>query len=98
MLFTNNCVLYAYAALRGAATLKARTAKEVCSIAAVLPVEKGFKGENKHSRNGSYNGEANIQGENFLGLCNEELLARGAELLKRTRTGRFEQLIMPFSS
>ncbi|XP_021770298.1 VAN3-binding protein-like [Chenopodium quinoa] len=74
-------------ALRGAATLKARTMKEVCNIAAVLPVEKGIKGENRHSRNGSYNGEPDLQGENFLGLCNEELLARGSELLKRTRTG-----------
>lgn len=74
-------------ALRGAATLKARTMKEVCNIAAVLPVEKGIKGENRHSRNGSYNGEANLQSENFLGSCSEELLARGSELLKRTRTG-----------
>lgn len=61
--------------------------KEVCNIAAVLPVERGIKGENRHSRNGSYNGEANLNSKNFLGLCNEELLARGSELLKRTRTG-----------
>uniref|UniRef100_A0A7C9AJV8 VAN3-binding protein-like auxin canalisation domain-containing protein n=1 Tax=Opuntia streptacantha TaxID=393608 RepID=A0A7C9AJV8_OPUST len=80
-------------ALRGAATLKARTMKEVCNIAAVLPVERGLgigagsNGENGHCQNGSYNGDAGSQGENFLGLCNEELLSRGSELLKRTRTG-----------
>ncbi|CAO2818872.1 unnamed protein product [Amaranthus hypochondriacus] len=81
-------------ALRGAATLKARTMKEVCNIAAVLPVERGIKGENRHSRNGSYNGEANLNSENFLGLCNEELLARGSELLKRTRTGELHWKIV----
>ncbi|CAO2826506.1 unnamed protein product [Amaranthus hypochondriacus] len=74
-------------ALRGAATLKARTMKEVCNIAAVQPVERTIKGENIHSPNGSYNGETNLHGQNFLGICNEEFLARGSELLKRTRTG-----------
>ncbi|XP_074316161.1 VAN3-binding protein-like [Silene latifolia] len=76
-------------ALRGAATLKARTMKEVCNIAAVLPLEKGIgiKSEHTHSQNSSSNSEANSQGENFIGLCNEELLSRGSELLKRTRTG-----------
>ncbi|KAL2934548.1 VAN3-binding protein, partial [Bienertia sinuspersici] len=81
-------------ALRGAATLKARTTKEVLNAAAVLPVEKGVKGENRHSRDGSYNGEADLQGENFLGLCNEEILARGSELLKRTRTGELHWKIV----
>lgn len=95
MLFTNQNI--ANAALRGAATLKARTMKEVCNIAAVLPVEKNLKVENRHSRNGSYNGEANQQGENFLGLCSEELLARGSELLKRTRTGSYKILWLDFT-
>jgi len=76
--------------------------KEVCNIAAVLPVERGLgigagsNGENGHCRNGSYNGDAGSQGENFLGLCNEELLSRGSELLKRTRTGRFSLTHLPF--
>ena len=61
--------------------------KEVCNIAAVQPVERTIKGENIHSPNGSYNGETNLHGQNFLGICNEELLARGSDLLKRTRTG-----------
>ncbi|KAL9227533.1 hypothetical protein vseg_003213 [Gypsophila vaccaria] len=76
-------------ALRGAATLKARTMKEVCNIAAVLPVEKatGIKNENTHSRTSSHTSEANSQGESYPGLCNEEVLAKGSELLKRTRTG-----------
>ncbi|OIW01974.1 hypothetical protein TanjilG_14063 [Lupinus angustifolius] len=28
-----------------------------------------------------------VNGENFLGACNQELLAKGSELLKRTRKG-----------
>ncbi|XP_016457973.1 VAN3-binding protein isoform X2 [Nicotiana tabacum] len=73
-------------ALRGAATLKARTLKEVWNIAAVIPVEKGMASGNGGGSNGSSSGEL-IPEENFLGICSRELLARGGELLKRTRKG-----------
>ncbi|KAK9992695.1 hypothetical protein SO802_027680 [Lithocarpus litseifolius] len=76
-------------ALRGAATLKARALKEVWNIAAVIPVEKGMgvpsNGSNGNS-NSSYSGEL-VPEENFLGICSRELLARGCEILKRTRKG-----------
>ncbi|KAJ9188091.1 hypothetical protein P3X46_003484 [Hevea brasiliensis] len=77
-------------ALRGAATLKARALKDVLNVAAVIPTERGLgicgAGNNNgyHSRN--YSGEV-VYGENFLGACNLEFLARGSELLKRTRKG-----------
>ncbi|XP_008798467.1 VAN3-binding protein-like isoform X2 [Phoenix dactylifera] len=85
-------------ALRGAATLKARALKEVWNIAAVIPVEKGGMGghhNHRHSKqqkeldsNGSsFSDELIPEEENFLGLCSQELLARGTELLKRTRKG-----------
>ncbi|CAN1797191.1 VAN3-binding protein [Linum perenne] len=35
--------------------------------------------------------------ENFLGICSRELLARGCELLKRTRTGSFHTSFSNFS-
>ncbi|XVE81669.1 hypothetical protein DITRI_Ditri15bG0083700 [Diplodiscus trichospermus] len=73
-------------ALRGAATLKARTLKEVWNIAAVIPVEKGGGNGSNGSSNGSFSGEL-VPEENFLGICSRELLARGCELLKRTRKG-----------
>ncbi|XP_061338130.1 VAN3-binding protein isoform X2 [Gastrolobium bilobum] len=78
-------------ALRGAATLKARALKEVWNITAVTPLERGIgigicgKGNNSNSST-SDSGEI-INGENFLGVCSQELLARGTELLKRTRKG-----------
>ncbi|XP_074292248.1 VAN3-binding protein-like [Silene latifolia] len=75
-------------ALRGAATLKARALKDVWNIAAVLPAEKaavsGNNGSNASSC--SHSGEL-VPDENFLGICTRELLARGCELLKRTRNG-----------
>uniref|UniRef100_A0A2P2KS82 VAN3-binding protein-like n=1 Tax=Rhizophora mucronata TaxID=61149 RepID=A0A2P2KS82_RHIMU len=77
-------------ALRGAATLKARTLKEVWNIAAVIPVEKGITvgggGGSNSSSNGSCSGEL-VPEESFLGICSREYLARGCELLKRTRKG-----------
>ncbi|TYG78329.1 hypothetical protein ES288_D02G050700v1 [Gossypium darwinii] len=75
-------------ALRGAATLKARALKEVWNIAAVIPVENNKNGGNgsNSSSNGSFSGEL-LPEENFLGICSRELLARGCELLKRTRKG-----------
>jgi hypothetical protein len=82
-------------ALRGAATLKARALKEVWNIAAVIPVERGL-GKNvgggtekpDASKKGGYSEEL-LPEENFLGVCNQELLARGNELLKRTRNGTY---------
>ncbi|XP_057959620.1 VAN3-binding protein isoform X2 [Malania oleifera] len=77
-------------ALRGAATLKARALKEVWNIAAVIPVDKGMGmgmgGNGSNGSNGSYSGEL-VPEDNFLGICSRELLARGCELLKRTRKG-----------
>lgn len=76
-------------ALRGAATLKARALKEVWNIAAVIPIEKGIGGRNseQNQSNNNYCEGLDIE-ENFLGVCNQELLARGRELLKRTRNGK----------
>ena len=80
-----------FAALRGAATLKARALKEVLNIAVVLPAEKGIsvgscaKGNNGHS-NRNYSGELAL-GEDFLTASSQELLAKGSVLLKRTRKG-----------
>ncbi|KAF8721881.1 hypothetical protein HU200_022825 [Digitaria exilis] len=90
-------------ALRGAATLKARALKEVWNIAAVIPVEKGTVGGGHHQKlgappkqqhrklesNGSnISDDVSLEEENnFLGICSQELLARGTELLKRTRKG-----------
>ncbi|KAJ0052225.1 hypothetical protein Pint_03260 [Pistacia integerrima] len=78
-------------ALRGAATLKARALKEVLNVAAVLPVERGTggsvgaRGNNSH-HNHSLSGEL-APGDGFLSACSQEFLAKGSELLKRTRTG-----------
>ncbi|XXG68002.1 hypothetical protein AAC387_Pa06g1208 [Persea americana] len=70
-------------ALRGAATLKARALKEVWNVAAVIPVEKGMGNQAQ----GSFSGELQPE-ECFLGGCNQDqILARGSELLKRTRKG-----------
>lgn len=66
-------------ALRGAAALKARAAKEVRNNAAVIPYEKG-----------SINPTVGLHGELLSAdseLCSLDLLARGFELLKRTRNG-----------
>ncbi|CAH8278457.1 unnamed protein product [Arabidopsis lyrata] len=71
-------------ALRGAATLKARALKEVWNIAAVIPVDKGIP---KGGGGGGYRGGELAPEDNFLGVCSRELLAKGCELLKRTRKG-----------
>jgi hypothetical protein len=108
--------LHCIAALRGAATLKARALKDVWNVAAVIPVEKNAiaaattgGGHHKHNAqkqqhhhrhhgNGS-NTSSSFSDEvaavdddddddnNFLTICSQELLARGTELLKRTRKG-----------
>lgn len=76
--------LAVFSALRGAATLKARALKEVWNVAAVIPVEKGMGNQAQ----GSFSGELQPE-ECFLGGCNQDqILARGSELLKRTRKGR----------
>ncbi|KAF3956391.1 hypothetical protein CMV_018473 [Castanea mollissima] len=78
-------------ALRGAATLKARALKEVWNIAAVTPLEKGMgigicgKVNSGHPSSSS-SGEL-APGENYLGICSQDFLAKGTELLKRTRKG-----------
>lgn len=77
------------------ATLKARAMKEVWNIASVIPMDKGLTStggcSNVHngsngSSSSSHSGEL-MQQENFLGTCSREWLARGCELLKRTRKG-----------
>lgn len=74
-------------ALRGAATLKARALKEVRNIAAVIPIGKGYGlGVGQHGQSAGCHEEQFSQ-ESSLGACNQELLARGSELLKRTRNG-----------
>lgn len=80
-----------FKALRGVATLKARALKEVWNVAAAIPIEKGLSlgtGNNSSSSNtlGSYCEEL-LPEENFLAACNQEMLARGSELLKRTHKG-----------
>ncbi|KAK1426664.1 hypothetical protein QVD17_15341 [Tagetes erecta] len=80
-------------ALRGAATLKARALKEVWNIAAVIPVDRGLK-ESKNQGKDSCYYEHTTSKENFLGICNQELLARGSELLKRTRNGNLHWKIV----
>ncbi|KAL6505160.1 hypothetical protein OROGR_024977 [Orobanche gracilis] len=78
-------------ALRGVATLKARALKEVWNVAAAIPIERGL-GVMTGNNNGSSNSsggfcEELLPEENFLAACNQEMLARGTELLKRTRKG-----------
>jgi hypothetical protein len=81
-----------YVALRGAATLKARALKEVWNIAAVTPLEKGMGGitvcgkANNINNSTGDSGEI-VNGDNLTGSGIQELLAKGSELLKRTRNG-----------
>ncbi|KAG2402797.1 VAN3-binding protein [Vigna angularis] len=78
-------------ALRGAATLKARALKEVWNINAVTPLERGTGigrcGKSKNSNSSTSDSGEIMNGDNVLGACNQELLARGTALLKRTRKG-----------
>nr|GEY06340.1 VAN3-binding protein-like [Tanacetum cinerariifolium] len=66
-------------ALRGATTLKARALKEVWNIAAVIPVDRGVKVNKNNRKSNSYH-EDILPEENFLRMCNQELLAQGSEL------------------
>lgn len=73
--------------------MKARALKEVWNVAAAVPVpvpvpvqiERGASLGNGNN-SGSYCEEL-VPEENFLAACNQEMLARGGELLKRTRKG-----------
>ncbi|KAL8105059.1 VAN3-binding protein-like [Apium graveolens] len=73
-------------ALRGVATLKARALKDVWNVAAVIPVDKGANIGGNRGSNVIFSGEL-VPEENLIGICSRELLARGCELLKRTRKG-----------
>lgn len=54
----------------------------------------GNKGNNNHRTNDGHNQEAEIhQAENFYFAHTQDLLARGTELLKRTRKGVISVLI-----
>ncbi|MED6144143.1 hypothetical protein PIB30_012796 [Stylosanthes scabra] len=87
----NTLTAAAATALRGAATLKARALKEVWNITSVTPLERGFGigicGKSSYSTSSTSDSGEIINGENFLGACTLELLAKGTELLKRTRKG-----------
>lgn len=48
-----------------------------------VAAENGSNG----TSNSSFSGEL-VPEENFLGICSREFLARGCELLKRTRKGK----------
>ncbi|KAJ0254780.1 Auxin canalization protein [Hirschfeldia incana] len=84
-------------ALRGVATLKAKATKEVWNIASVIPMDKGINpggfsnvdsnvNASNDSSSSSHSGEF-LSEDNFLGHCSREWLARGCQLLKRTRKG-----------
>ncbi|KAL0914317.1 hypothetical protein M5K25_014653 [Dendrobium thyrsiflorum] len=90
-------------ALRAAATLRARALREAWNIAAVIPVEKGgvcsqfdqncrVQKQQKSPTTALVSGNSGLSDEiqpqeDFLGMYSLEFLARGAELLKRTRKG-----------
>ena len=67
--------------------MKARALKDVLNVAAVIPKERGIGIYGVGNHNRSYSGELSNE-ENFLGACTVEFLARGSELLKRTRQGK----------
>lgn len=79
--------------------MKARALKDVLNVAAVIPTERGLgicgAGNNNGNHNRNCSGEV-VCGENFLGACNLEFLARGSELLKRTRKGTILRLFSFF--
>lgn len=75
-------VISLFAALRGATTLKARTTKDACSLAAVTPYDQGTSCQSI-----SFSGELIEEGVEAEVSC-QELLARGAEFLKRSKKGK----------
>lgn len=76
--------------------------KDVWNVAAVAPLDKGTRfvsggnGGSNGSSNASFSGEL-IPEENFLEICSRELLARGCELLKKTRTGKLSLELVKIS-
>ncbi|XP_073265314.1 VAN3-binding protein isoform X2 [Populus alba] len=65
------------------------TTLTAAAATAAIPIERctGICGAgNNGYHNRSHSGEL-VNGENFLGACSVEFLARGSELLKRTRQG-----------
>eukprot|EP01018_Ginkgo_biloba_P033882 Gb_14376 [translate_table: standard] len=67
-------------ALRGVAALQARAMKDIWNNAAVIPYEKGS------NPSVGFSGEL-VPGDSDSELCSQDMLARGCELLKRTRKG-----------
>lgn len=78
--------------------MKARALKDVWNIAAVIPVEKGTLCNHNHQRQSIRQKELDSNGrdfndelipveDNFFGICSQEFLAKGTDLLKRTRKG-----------
>jgi len=65
----------------------------VWNINAVTPLERGVGigicGKSNNSNSSTSDSGEIMNGDNFLGACNQELLARGTALLKRTRKGNF---------
>lgn len=75
-------LLFLNAALRAAETLKARTSRSSLSNATVIPYERG--GSNTSNCSGDLASE-----DSEAEFCNQDLLRRGCEFLKRTRKGKF---------
>jgi len=75
-------------ALRGATTLKARTTKDACSLAAVTPYDQGSSCQSI-----SFSGELIEEGVEAEVSCHE-CLARGAEFLKRSKKGELQLRVL----
>ncbi|CAK9192883.1 unnamed protein product [Sphagnum jensenii] len=75
-------------ALRGAATLKARTTKDSRSLAAVTPYDRG-----SHGQSISFSGELMVDDIEAEMSCQEHL-ARGAEFLKRSKKGELQWRVL----
>ncbi|KAH8953189.1 hypothetical protein BDL97_08G010900 [Sphagnum fallax] len=75
-------------ALRGATTLKARTTKDACSLAAVTPYDQGSSCQSI-----SFSGELIEEGVEADVSC-QECLARGAEFLKRSKKGELQWRVL----
>ncbi|KAF7120374.1 hypothetical protein RHSIM_Rhsim13G0028000 [Rhododendron simsii] len=82
--------------LRGAATLKARALKDVWSIGATVPAAEkettvmrmsGCSSDYHEHSHGNGFVEGLALEDDFLDSCHQQFLARGTELLKRTRKG-----------
>ncbi|GJY16262.1 VAN3-binding protein-like protein [Tanacetum coccineum] len=70
-----NCQLgFGSMSLRGAVTLKARALNEVWNVAAVIPIDRGVEINKKNAKSSGYREDPRLK-ENFLEVCNQELLA-----------------------